>query len=339
MVKKKQIKKNNFFDEFGKPGYGLAFLGISISLISFSISAVADFNSHENIVAPVKLATDYISIASKIDNVDIEAKSAIVYRIKNKEVIYAKNPDEVLPLASLTKIPAIFTASKMLGKDTDIPITETAVGREGDTGLSYGEHFSFEMLSNLSLITSSNDGIFAIAEKASQLLSPKEEVFQDAISTSTATTTEEYLIAPFVKKMNEEMHKIGLDNFTFHNASGLDIDEQVSGGYGTAREYAELIAKILDENPDIILQTREPSIEAKTQNGFVVYGKNTNELVASTPGTFFSKTGYTDLASGNLAIAVDTGFNDPVIVVVLGSTYKDRFADAYKLYRAVFQSN
>ena len=44
-----------------------------------------------------------------------------------------------------------------------------------------------------------------------------------------------------------------------------------------------------------------------------------------------SKTGYTDLAGGNLVIAFDAGFNHPIIVSVLGSTIDGRFTDAEAL--------
>ena len=44
-----------------------------------------------------------------------------------------------------------------------------------------------------------------------------------------------------------------------------------------------------------------------------------------------SKTGDTDLAGGNLAVAYDAGINEPIIIVVLGSTQEGRFADVATL--------
>jgi D-alanyl-D-alanine carboxypeptidase len=48
-----------------------------------------------------------------------------------------------------------------------------------------------------------------------------------------------------------------------------------------------------------------------------------------------SKTGYTDLAGGNLAVAFDAGVNRPIVIAVLGSSREERFSDVEKLASAV----
>ena len=55
--------------------------------------------------------------------------------------------------------------------------------------------------------------------------------------------------------------------------------------------------------------------------------KNTDEALSYVPGVIVSKTGYTDLAGGNLAIIDDVGLMHPVALVVLGSSYDGRFTD------------
>src|SRR3989338_4407186 len=62
---------------------------------------------------------------------------------------------------------------------------------------------------------------------------------------------------------------------------------------------------------------------------------NTNSILADIPNLLGSKTGYTDLAGGNLTIAFDAGFNRPIIVTVLGSTHSERFSDVKKIVAAV----
>jgi D-alanyl-D-alanine carboxypeptidase len=49
------------------------------------------------------------------------------------------------------------------------------------------------------------------------------------------------------------------------------------------------------------------------------------------PSLIASKTGFTDLAGGNLAVIFDAGFEYPIIVVVLGSSQTGRFTDVEKL--------
>ena len=61
---------------------------------------------------------------------------------------------------------------------------------------------------------------------------------------------------------------------------------------------------------------------------------NTNELVGDIPNLLGSKTGFTDLAGGNLTIAFDAGFDRPIIITVLGSTREGRFDDVATLIAA-----
>ena len=62
--------------------------------------------------------------------------------------------------------------------------------------------------------------------------------------------------------------------------------------------------------------------------------KNTDELVNEIPGLIAGKTGYSDLAGGNLAVIFDAGFDHPLAVVVLGSTSEGRFNDVKQLVAA-----
>ena len=62
--------------------------------------------------------------------------------------------------------------------------------------------------------------------------------------------------------------------------------------------------------------------------------RNTNDSVNNIPGLIASKTGYTELAGGNLVFAFDAGINHPIIVSILGSTQEGRFVDAEKLVAA-----
>ena len=65
---------------------------------------------------------------------------------------------------------------------------------------------------------------------------------------------------------------------------------------------------------------------------------NTNQTVQMFPGIEASKTGYTDLAGGNLAVIIDATLGHPVAIVVLGSTKEGRFEDVQILYKALLAS-
>jgi D-alanyl-D-alanine carboxypeptidase len=62
--------------------------------------------------------------------------------------------------------------------------------------------------------------------------------------------------------------------------------------------------------------------------------QNTDPIVKTVPHLLLSKTGFTDLAGGNLALVFDAGIQHPIAVVVLGSTKSARFTDGAALVAA-----
>ncbi len=90
----------------------------------------------------------------------------------------------------------------------------------------------------------------------------------------------------------------------------------------------------LKEAPYIAEATTHLSTSATSTSGTVLTRNNTNHEVATTEGILLSKTGYTDLAGGNLVVVFDASIEHPIAVVVLGSTEKDRFTDVDKLIAA-----
>ncbi len=122
----------------------------------------------------------------------------------------------------------------------------------------------------------------------------------------------------FIKNMNYLAKKNNLD-MTFINPSGLDINEESeASNYGTASSVAKLINLVYEKNSNILSHTTK-----KTYEGI----KNTNEKVSSTPFLIGSKTGFTDMAGGNLVTIYEIGPNSRFAVVVLGSTKEGRFRD------------
>ena len=71
-----------------------------------------------------------------------------------------------------------------------------------------------------------------------------------------------------------------------------------------------------------------------SEDSYTHDARNTNQDTLSIPWILASKTGYTDLAGGNLVIAFDAGMMQPYIIAVLGSSKDGRFSDVNKLYKA-----
>ncbi|MEX0930709.1 MAG: serine hydrolase [Candidatus Paceibacterota bacterium] len=250
------------------------------------------------------------------ENITVTAKSAFVYDVHSKKVLYEKNPDEQLPIASITKLMTALVAHEIIEKTAVVSIPELAILQESASGLMYGETFSFDVLADLMLLSSSNDGAVAIAAAAGAALD----------NAAPAQT--------FVEAMNVRADELGLTETYFRNPTGLDISETEAGAFGSARDIASLMEYILKNIPELLEATTQSANVYYNQTGEFHEVENTNHIVNKITGLIGSKTGYTTLAGGNLTVAFDASLNRPIVVVVLGSTYNGRFNDVLTLSEA-----
>ena len=250
------------------------------------------------------------------ETVSIQATAAFVWDAKTNRALYQKNPDEQLPLAAITKLMTALVAQELLTQDSSVPITLSALDQDGSNGFIDGERFNLQTLTDFALVSSSNDGAFALASAAGALLT-------DDDSTST-----------FVEAMNIRADELELNQTYFRNPTGLDISTSEAGAYGSARDIAFLMEYILEHEQHILEATREQSAQLFNETGEYYLERNTNQTVGEVPGIIGSKTGFTDLAGGNLTIAFDASLNHPIIVVALGSSRYGRFDDVLTLSNA-----
>jgi D-alanyl-D-alanine carboxypeptidase len=249
-----------------------------------------------------------ITQVNPFDKLSVEAKQVFVYDMKERRVIYSKNAEEIRPLASLAKVMTAYTSLET-SKDEVITIPHEALAREGDSGLVSREKWNWRDLLDFTLITSSNDGAAALALSSIGLF--------DNGSTQ----------ASFVEKMNLKAKGLGLNSLTFYNETGLDVDPDTSGAYGSAKEIGLLFSHVLENHPDILEATKYSNYKFTSIDGVTHSAKNTDIVVNKIPGLIASKTGYTDLAGGNLVIAFDSEIAHPIVVVVMGSSIDGRFTD------------
>lgn len=295
---------------------------LSLLLIVFGITYIGVAGT----IAPAPTQSSYIETtvearenetlqtSNPFEGTALEAKSAIVWDVRNREVLFSKNADEPLPLASITKLMTVLVASELLGPNEIVPVSLEALRTEGDSGLIDGEKFIVQDLTDLILITSSNDGAAALSASAGAIVEKNydpEEVF--------------------VHAMNLRAQELGLTHTQFFNSTGLDLSESEAGAYGTARDMAHLMAYIITEAQDAVALTKADLVKIWNTDGLYHIAQNTNEIVNDIDGLIASKTGYTELAGGNLVVAFNVGLNRPIIVAVLGSTYSGRFEDATNL--------
>ncbi|MFZ2252733.1 MAG: serine hydrolase [Minisyncoccia bacterium] len=251
--------------------------------------------------------------AHVFDDTQLMAKSAFVWDVAEQKILFNKNGDEELPLASITKLMTALVAYELLDPEQKIRISNDSIKTDGDSGLSEGEEFSMQDLTDLTLISSSNDGAVALSAEAARSISSRdsEEVF--------------------VTAMNLKAKQLGLTHTSFKNTTGLDLSSTSIGAYGSARDVALLMENIIVQHAEVTALTSLDVTTISNKEGEYHLVKNTNETVNDIEGLIASKTGYTTLAGGNLVVAFNAGLNRPVIVVVLGSSQSGRFEDMLTL--------
>ncbi len=301
-------------------GVALGILGIVF--ISTYTGTIAALMRHEDPKDDVRVeatlggsgAPAVISLSQFFNDVTLQAEAAFVWDVRGGRVLFNKNGDDKLPLASVTKLMTALVAHELLDTDAKVDISVDAIQESGDSGFSDGESFTARDLTDLMLIESSNDGARALSSAAGNALLMSDEP-----------------IPLFVEAMNIKADELGLTQTHFKNVTGLDLSPTEAGAYGSARDMAFLMEYILTTYPDLVALTNAELKTINNQDGAYHIVKNTNEVVSDITGLLASKTGYTELAGGNLVIAFEAGLNRPIIVTVLGSTESGRFDDALLL--------
>ncbi len=262
-------------------------------------------------------------VAHPYDSVTLRAHSAVVYDLATGAVLYAQREDIVRPLASLTKVMTGLVAHEEANPDTQVVITPYAIETEGDSGLLVYERWSLRDLISFLMMTSSNDGAEAVAASVGRL-----------ISSTPSVKTEYELVDTFVDRMNTRARDIGLTQTRFRNPTGLDEPGSRYGGEGTAKDMALLLAYVWENAPSTMNDTVLNERVFTSSDGFIHVANNTNIYAGTKTGLLASKTGFTDSAGGNLGVVYDAGMGHPIVIVVLGSTPTERFADVAHLIDA-----
>ena len=294
----------------------LVFNTVLVLLVIWSVFSV--YSKFHPIVKKSEVRSEKVVESKAFNNINITAKSAYVFDVLQNKVLFKKNEFVQLPLASVTKLMMALTAIELFPKGQHITIKKEFLEEEGDTGLLAGESWKLKDLLDFSLLVSSNDGARSIA----------------SVVGAFDLQNQDYELGrkDFINKMNIKAQELGLKQTYFVNESGLDISG-VSGGYGSAIDVEKLLQYILENRPEILEATKYQSVDINSLNKTHV-AKNTNTDINEIPGIIASKTGFTEMAGGNLAIAFDPSIGQPIIVVVLGSSEKGRFTDVSQLVKA-----
>ena len=214
---------------------------------------------------------------------DNAARAAIVVHPETGAVLYEKNADERLGIASTTKIMTALVVLEHCALDEPVEILPEYTAVEGSSMyLRAGETYSVEELLYGLMLVSGNDAAIALA-------------------CHTAGS-----VAAFAGMMNDKARALGMTSSAFQNPNGLDAE----GHYSTARDMAKLACAALEnETFRAIVSTKSTTVDGQTL-------VNHNRLLRSYDGAVGVKTGYTKTAGRTLVSCAQRGTTQFVCVTL-----------------------
>lgn len=267
-----------------------------------------------NVLEKNEKETDYINFYPKRIRpdfkVELNEKSAIAIFFDekgNEKILYEKDIDRQLPIASLTKMMTAIIVVENYDLNKTVTVSQKAVDTLEEVGrLRVGEKITIRGLLELSLLVSSNDAATALAEVMGE--------------------------EKFVEKMNEKAKEIGLKNTYFADPHGLS-EKSVS----SARDLAILTEYSIIHHPEIweILGKRQSVIKGYGPDGEeIIHNANNTNTLLSEDYVLGGKTGYTEEAGDTMILAMKApgGVEGNVVLVLLGLGVAERIPRTKNLY-------
>jgi D-alanyl-D-alanine carboxypeptidase (penicillin-binding protein 5/6) len=232
------------------------------------------------------------------------ARAAILVDHDTGQVLYAKNADEPLPPASMSKLMTVLMVFERLhdGRltlDDEFPVSERAWRKGGSKMfVEVGKRVRVEDLLRGIIVQSGNDACIVVAEN----LASTEEAFAE--------------------QMTVRAQELGLTHTTLKNASGWpDPDHLMS-----VRDLATLAGIIIREYPEYYTMFSEPEFEF---SGILQYARN--PLLRRNVGADGLKTGHTEDAGYGLTASATRDGRRLVLVVAGLETPGQRARESERL--------
>ena len=233
---------------------------------------------------------------------DVPCRAAVLIDLSSGTVLYEKEADTPMPIASITKVMTLLLtfeaidAGKVSLQDT-VPVSDHAYNMGGSQiWLEPGETFTLDEMIKAICVSSANDAAVAVAE----FIGGSEPAFAEL--------------------MNQKAAELGMVNTTFKNACGLDE----AGHLSTARDVAIMSREMLLKHPQI---TDYTTIWMDTLRGGQTQLLNTNKLLKRYQGITGLKTGTTSGAGVCISASASRDGLD-LLAVVLGAASSNEWFDA-----------
>lgn len=249
----------------------------------------------------------FCSFAAALPDMGELTAKSVVLSDANGNILYAKNADEALQPASVTKIMTMLLVMEAVDSGqaawTDMVTGSAYASSMGGTQiwLKEGEQLSLDEMMKAIAVGSANDCAVAVAEHLA--------------GTESA----------FVERMNTRAAELGCTNTRFINANGLDAGEEKT--LTSAHDLALISCELL-RHPDVLNYT---TIWMDTIRNGAFTLANTNKMLRRYDGLIGLKTGYISQAGFCISAVAERSGMQMIAIVMGAPTKDDRMADATKL--------
>lgn len=285
--------------------------------------------------------TSSFAATKENNNFSVEAKAALAFDFETGKILYEKNSEKKLEIASLTKLISLYIiqskiANGELSWDTPVTISKTVSELSLSPELSNiplieGQNYSVKELFEAATIVSANAATVALAEKVA--------------GTEFA----------FVDLMKEQLITWGIENPLIVNASGLnneDIPGEIYPGSArtdenklTAKELALVSRNLIRDFPETLQVTSQAVLNYTNLDNEESIMYTTNLLLPGMPyakeGVDGLKTGTTDLAGRSLITTMKKE-DQRIITILLNATDQEdpdaRYTETSRLLDYAFGS-
>lgn len=295
-----------------------------VRLLSVIAASMALWLAVLSFGATSALAVGFDNRPSTTNSLGLEVKSAILIEAESGQVLFEVNPDQALPIASMTKLMTEYIVLKEIKngrmKWEDIvtvhPVAADTDRSESQIFLAAGDQHSVRDLYIAMAVGSANDATKALAIEVSGSLEA------------------------FIDKMNATADELGLKTAVFTSVTGFEDTTVMSAG-----DVARLSRHILLEHPEFLefssiqdYKFRERDTAPMINFNYML-GSNVNKISLkhlAYEGVDGMKTGFINAAGYNFTGTVKRGDLRYISVVMDTSTKDQRFYETAKLYNYAF---
>ncbi len=249
------------------------------------------------------------SVSAKADTetIGVSAQSAVLYCVNNDTVLFEKNSNKKMSMASTTKIlTTLIALEHSQAEDKEVTFTKEMIAEGSSMYLKEGYKLHLSDLATGMMTVSGNDAANAVA-----------------ISISGS-------IEEFSKVMNSKAQQIGMTSSSFVTPSGLDDENH----YSTALDMAHLMAYAMSNNSFAELTAKKNARVdfISPEDMSITYG-NHNRLLSLYEYCNGGKTGFTKKSGRCLVTSAE---KDGVKLIAVTLNAPDDWNDHINMYNYGF---